>query len=171
MDHGLSARSTSKLAFSATVHCLSGCAIGEILGMVAGAHFHWTNAATIAVSVVLAFVFGYTLTLWPLLRSGLPLATALSLALAADTASIFVMEIIDNAVMLVWPGAMDAHVTSVLFWTSLLSSLILAGVAAYPVNRWLIVRGQGHARVHGHHARMDQQPSDGVDIAERSHHH
>lgn len=119
--------------------------------MAAGAYYHWGNAATIVLSVVLAFAFGYALTLWPLLRAGLPASMALSLALAADTLSILVMEIIDNAVMLVVPGAMDAHLTTALFWGSLLASLLLAGIAAYPVNRWLIMRGKGHARVQEHH--------------------
>ncbi len=142
---------TTRLALSATLHCLTGCSIGEVLGMVLGTALHWSNAATIAVSIALAFVFGYSLTLWPLLRAGLRWAVALPLALAADTISITVMEIVDNAIMLLVPGAMDAHLTEPLFWGSLAVSLLVAGIAAFPVNRWLITRGRGHARVHAHH--------------------
>jgi hypothetical protein len=119
--------------------------------MVVGTALHWSNAATIAVSIALAFVFGYALTLWPLVRAGLRWAAALPLALAADTLSITVMEIVDNAIMLLVPGAMDAHLTDPLFWGSLVVSLLVAGIAAFPVNRWLIMRGRGHARVHAHH--------------------
>lgn len=140
-----------RLALSATLHCLTGCSIGEVLGMVVGTALHWSNAATIAVSIALAFVFGYSLTLWPLVRAGLRWAAALPLALAADTISITVMEIVDNAIMLLVPGAMDAHLTDPLFWGSLAVSLVVAGIAAFPVNRWLIMRGRGHARVHAHH--------------------
>ena len=136
-------------AFRATVHCLTGCAIGEVLGMVLGASLGWSNRLTILVSVVLAFGFGYALTVQPLLRGGIAVGAALRVALAADTLSIAVMEIIDNAFMLVVPGAMDAPLTSPLFWESLAASLVLAGAVAYPVNRWLIARGRGHAVVHG----------------------
>jgi len=138
------------LAFSATLHCLTGCAIGEVLGMVAGTQLGWGSGATVAVSVVLAFLFGYALTLRPLLRGGIPWAMALRLALAADTVSIAVMEIVDNAAMLLIPGAMDAPIWAPLFWGSLLASLVLAGIAAYPVNLWLIARGRGHALTHRH---------------------
>ncbi len=110
----------------------------------------WTNGTTIALSVALAFVFGYALTMLPLLRSGLALATGLRLAFAADTISIALMEIIDNAIMLVIPGAMEAGVGSLLFWGSLIAALVIAGAAAFPVNRWLIDRGKGHAVVHTH---------------------
>jgi hypothetical protein len=129
---------------------LTGCAIGEVLGMVIGTALGWGNAATIALAVVLAFMFGYALTLRPLL-SAMSFAAAARLALAADTASITVMEIVDNAIMLVIPGAMDAGPGSVLFWGSLAFSLAIAAVAAFPVNRWLISRGRGHAVVHAHH--------------------
>lgn len=121
--------------------------------MALGAISHWTNARTIAVSVVLAFVFGYLLTMRPLLRAGIGVPAALRLALAADTLSIAIMEVIDNAVMVLVPGAMDAHLSSPRFWVSLIASLILAGAAAFPVNRWLIRRGRGHAAAHAHHER------------------
>ena len=147
--HGASG-SLDRLAASATLHCLTGCAIGEVLGMVIGTAAGLGNAGTIALAVALAFLFGYLLTLWPLLRAGLPAGTAGRLALASDTASITIMEIVDNAIMLVVPGAMDAGLGSALFWTSLAGSLAAAGLAAYPVNRWLIARGRGHAVVHAH---------------------
>jgi hypothetical protein len=137
-------------AWSATLHCLTGCAIGEVLGMVIGTALGWGNGATIALAVVLAFMFGYALTLLPLLKA-MTVGSALKLALAADTASITVMEIVDNAIMLVIPGAMDAGLSTVLFWGSLAFALGVAAVAAFPVNRWLIARGQGHAVVHTHH--------------------
>ena len=143
--------SLDRLALSATVHCLTGCAIGEVLGMVIGTALGWSNAATIAISVALAFVFGYGLTMLPLVRAGMTLAAAAGLALAADTASIVIMEIVDNAIMLMIPGAMDAGLASPLFWGSLAASLVIAGLAAFPVNRWLIARGRGHAVVHRHH--------------------
>jgi uncharacterized protein DUF4396 len=142
--------SLNKTAWSATLHCLTGCAIGEVLGMVIGTALGWGNAATVVLSVVLAFFFGYALTLMPLLKT-LSFGTALKLALASDTASITVMEIVDNAFMLVVPGAMDAGLSSLLFWASLAVSLAIAAVAAFPVNRWLIARGMGHAVVHAHH--------------------
>jgi Domain of unknown function (DUF4396) len=144
-------RELNRLAFSATVHCLTGCSIGEVLGMVIGTWRGWANLPTIALSVALAFVFGYALTMRPLLRSGLSLRAALPLALAADTLSITVMEIVDNAIMLVIPGAMDAHLTHPRFWGSLAVALLIAGAAAFPINRWLILRGRGHAAVHQHH--------------------
>ncbi len=143
--------SLNRTAFSATLHCLTGCAIGEVLGMVIGTALEWGNAATIALAVVMAFFFGYSLTLIPLLRSGLALATTLPLAFASDTLSITVMEIVDNAVMLVVPGAMEAGLGSFLFWGSLAFALAVAFVAAYPVNRYLIARGRGHAVVHEYH--------------------
>ena len=143
--------SVRQLAFSATLHCLTGCAIGEVLGMVIGTGLGWSDAATIAISVALAFLFGYSLTLRPLLASGLAFAAAARLALAADTLSITVMEIVDNAIMVAIPGAMDAGPRSALFWGSLVVALGIAFVAAFPVNYWLIRRGRGHAVVHQHH--------------------
>jgi hypothetical protein len=143
--------SLNRTAFSATLHCLTGCAIGEVLGMVIGTALGWGNFATIALAVVLAFFFGYSLTMIPLLRSGLALTTTLPLAFASDTLSITVMEIVDNAIMLVVPGAMEAGLGSFLFWGSLAFALAVAFVAAYPVNRYLIARGRGHAVVHEYH--------------------
>lgn len=145
------ADSLNRVAFSATVHCLTGCAIGEVLGMVIGTALGLGDAETIAIAVVLAFIFGYALTMLPLLRSGLPLSQAARTALAADSASITVMEIVDNLIMLAIPGAMDAPLDAPMFWGSLAVALCIAGVAAYPVNRWLIARGRGHAVVHQHH--------------------
>src|SRR5687768_5814004 len=126
-----------RVALSATLHCLTGCAIGEVLGMVISTALGWGNGATIALAVALAFLFGYALTLLPLLKA-MAVPRALKLALAADTASITVMEIVDNAIMLLIPGAMDAGLMSILFWASLAFSLAFAAVAAFPVNRWLI---------------------------------
>ncbi len=141
----------NRLALSATLHCLTGCGIGEVLGMVIGTALGWGNFPTLALAVALAFAFGYALTLAPLLRAGLGLRSTLGLALAADTASIAVMEVVDNAVMLVVPGAMEAGLADPLFWASLALALAVAAVAAFPVNRWLIARGRGHAVVHAHH--------------------
>lgn len=140
--------SLNKLAFSATVHCLTGCAIGEVLGMVIGTALGWGNFQTILLAVILAFFFGYAFTLVPLVRSGMAFSAALPLALAADTASIAIMEVVDNAIMLLIPGAMEAPLNSLLFWGSLTVALIIAGAAAFPVNRWLIARNRGHALVH-----------------------
>jgi Domain of unknown function (DUF4396) len=148
-----SAASPKRTAFSATVHCLTGCAIGEVLGMVIGTALGWSNHATIAIAIVLAFFFGYALTIRPLLSSGLAFAAAAKLALAADTISITIMEIVDNLIMLVIPGAMDAGLGSALFWASLAFALVVAGAAAFPVNLWLISRGRGHAVVHRFHGR------------------
>jgi hypothetical protein len=150
-QHHHAAMPLNALAARATLHCLSGCAIGEVLGMVIGTTLGWSNAATIALAVALAFAFGYALTMLPLLRAALPLRKALWLALLSDTVSITIMEIVDNAVMLVIPGAMDAPLDGLLFWASLAFSLVVAGLAAYPVNRWLIARGRGHAVVHDYH--------------------
>jgi hypothetical protein len=149
MDHR--GPSTSQLALSATIHCLTGCAIGEILGLVIATQLGWHDLPSILLAVVLAFVFGYSLTLRPLLASGVAIGTAARLAFAADTLSITVMEIVDNAIVVAIPGAMAAQVVDPLFWGSLALSLAIAGIAAYPVNRWLIQRGQGHAVIHGHH--------------------
>lgn len=145
------APSLNRVAFSATIHCLTGCAIGEVLGMVIGTALGWGAVATIALAVALAFLFGYALTMLPLLRSGMALSTAVGLAFASDTASITLMEIVDNAIMLVIPGAMDAPLSSPLFWGSLAVALVIAGAFAFPLNRWLIARGRGHALVHAHH--------------------
>jgi Domain of unknown function (DUF4396) len=144
-------QSLNRLAASATTHCLTGCAIGEVLGFIIGTALGWSDLATIALAVALAFVFGYSFTIVPLLRAGVALVTVLGLALAADTISITVMEIVDNAVLLVIPDAMDAGLGDALFWGSLALALAVAWVAAFPVNRWLIARGRGHAVVHAHH--------------------
>ena len=140
--HGTAGSSLNRLALAATIHCLSGCAIGEVLGMVIGTALGFGDGATIALAVVLAFGFGYALTMLPLLRSGLGLRRSLRVALAADTASIAVMEVVDNGVMLAIPGAMSAGLGSTLFWGSLAFALLVAGAAAYPVNRWLISRSR-----------------------------
>jgi hypothetical protein len=143
--------SLNRTAFSATLHCLTGCAIGEVLGIVIGTALGWSNVATIVLAIVLAFFFGYGLTMLPLLRSGMALGAVLPLALASDTLSITVMEIVDNLIIVVIPGAMDAGLGSLLFWGSLAFALAVAFVAAFPVNRYLISRGKGHAVVHKHH--------------------
>ena len=148
---GEASPSLNRLAFSATAHCLTGCAIGEVLGMVIGTALGWSAAATIALAVVLAFFFGYLLTMLPLVRSGMALGAAVGLALASDTASIAIMEVVDNAIMLVIPGAMEAPLSSPLFWGSLAVALLIAAIFAFPVNRWLIRRNRGHALVHLHH--------------------
>lgn len=152
-DHSTHApQSLNRIAASATAHCLTGCAIGEVLGVVIGTALGWTDFATIALAIGLAFLFGYALTSLPLLRSGLALAAVAPIAFAADTVSIAVMEIVDNAVLLLVPGAMDAGLDSLLFWGSLAFALAVAYVAAFPVNRYMIARGRGHAVVHEHHA-------------------
>jgi Domain of unknown function (DUF4396) len=140
--------SVERMALSATLHCLTGCAIGEVVGVIIGTALGWSNEATIALAIVLAFVFGYSLTSLPLLRGGLALAAVIPIAFASDTLSIAVMEIVDNAIILVIPGAMDAGLDEVLFWGSLSFALFVAGFFAYPVNRWLLQRGKGHAAVH-----------------------
>lgn len=154
--HAHPEQSLNALAFSATVHCLTGCAIGEVLGMVIGTALGFSDLGTIALAVGLAFLFGYSLTSLPLLRSGMPLAAVAPIAFAADTISITIMEIVDNAIMLAIPGAMDAGVVSGRFWGSLAVALVIAGAAAYPVNRWLLSRGKGHAVVHSHHQEAHQ---------------
>ncbi len=136
------------VAISATLHCLAGCAIGEILGMAIGTAFGFSDWGTVALAVALAFVFGYTLTSVPLLRAGLALGTVIPIALASDTLSIATMEIVDNAIIVVIPGALEAGLGDLLFWGSLSVGLVLAGVFAVPVNRWLLARGKGHAVVH-----------------------
>jgi hypothetical protein len=143
--------SLNSTAFSATLHCLTGCSIGEVLGMILGSAFGWSNFTTIIIAIVLAFFFGYSLTMLPLLRSGLALGAVLPLAFASDTLSITVMEIVDNLVVLIIPGAMNAGLLDLLFWGSLAIALVIAFVAAFPVNRWLIVRGKGHVVVHEYH--------------------
>jgi hypothetical protein len=136
------------VALTAVLHCLTGCAIGEILGMVIGTAAGLSNLGTVVLSVALAFVFGYGLTSMPLLRAGLVLGAVVPIALASDTLSIATMELVDNAIVVAIPGALDAGVGSLLFWGSLAFSLVVAGVAAFPVNRRLIARGKGHAVVH-----------------------
>lgn len=142
----------TRTALNATIHCFTGCAIGEVAGMAIATALGWGNAASIAISVVLAFIFGYALSMRTLLAAGLGLPSALRVALAADTASVVTMEIVDNALMLVIPGAIAAGLTDGLFWISLALSLAIAFIAALPVNRWLIKRGRGHAVMHAHHA-------------------
>jgi hypothetical protein len=145
-------QSLNRLAFSATVHCLTGCAIGEVLGMVLATWWGWGDVASIALAVALAFLFGYGFTSLPLLRSGMTVREVAPLAFASDTASITTMEIVDNLFILVVPGAIAAGLDSGLFWWSLAVGLLIAGAVAYPMNRWLIARGRGHAVIHGHHA-------------------
>lgn len=142
---------TWRTAAQATLHCLTGCAIGEVLGMIIGTATGLHNVATVVLSVALAFVFGYALTMRGVLRAGLPVGRAVRVALASDTVSILVMEIIDNATILVIPGAIDAGLATVTFWLSLAVSLLLAFVVALPVNRWMISRGRGHAVAHQYH--------------------
>ena len=144
--------SVNQLAVKATNHCLTGCGIGEVLGMVLATWWGWGDAASIALAVALAFFFGYLLTLVPLFRAGTALGAALGIALAADTLSITTMEIVDNAVLLLWPGAMDAGLGDVLFWASLAIALAVAWGPTFLVNRALIRRGKGHAVAHGAHA-------------------
>lgn len=141
----------NRLAASATLHCLTGCAIGEVLGLVIGTTAGLSNVQTILLAIGLAFVFGYGFSSVPLVRSGMPLARALRLVLAADTVSILVMEVVDNVVMTVVPGAMDAGLGDAIFWGGMVAALAAAFVAAFPVNRWLIDRGRGHALHHAHH--------------------
>jgi hypothetical protein len=143
--------SLTRLSFSATVHCLTGCAIGEVLGMVLSTWWGWGGAASIALAIALAFLFGYGLTSAPLIRSGMSIRRVAPLALASDTASITTMEIVDNLFVIVVPGALAAGLGDPLFWWSLAVALLIAGALAWPVNRWLIARGRGHAVVHAHH--------------------
>ncbi len=143
-----SGRALDQVAFSATLHCLTGCAIGEVVGMVVGTALGFSDWGTVALAVALAFLFGYMLTSLPLLRAGMALATVVPIALATDTFSIATMEVVDNAIMLAVPGAMEAGAGDVLFWGALSVALVIAGVVAFPVNRWLIARGRGHAVLH-----------------------
>jgi hypothetical protein len=153
MDHAAHGvpDSLTRTAVRATLHCLTGCAIGEVLGMVVATALGWGNAASIALSVVLAFTFGYALTIGPILRAGVPVRRAAGLTVASDTISIATMELVDNAFIVVVPGALAAGLSDALFWWSLLASLLIAFVVTVPVNRWLIARGRGHAVVHGLH--------------------
>jgi hypothetical protein len=150
--HADPSASLNRLALSATTHCLTGCGIGEVLGLALGTVFGWSNFVTIVAAVALAFFFGYLLTLLPLLRAGIALGAAVPLAFASDTLSITTMEIVDNAIVLVVPGAMDAGLADPLFWGSLALALAVAYGPTFLVNRWLIARGRGHAVVHAHHA-------------------
>ena len=149
-SHGHAPASWS-MAAQATLHCLTGCAIGEVLGLVIGTALGWGNVPTMILAIVLAFFFGYSLTLRGVLRAGVGFRTAFRVALAADTLSIAVMELIDNGVIVLWPNAMDAQLDDLLFWVSLAISLALAFVVTTPVNKWMIGRGKGHAVVHAHH--------------------
>jgi hypothetical protein len=154
MEHHGTTPSINRLATQATVHCLTGCSIGEVLGLVIATALAWHDLPSVVLSIVLAFVFGYALTVRPLLAGGIPYRRATRLAFASDTVSITTMEIVDTATVLLIPGAMAAGLTDGLFWGSLALSLAIAGVVAWPVNRWLIARGRGHAVVHhaGHDA-------------------
>jgi hypothetical protein len=157
MDHSVHSESKNnkntslkKVAFNATLHCLTGCAIGEILGMVIGAHFNIHNLAAIILSIGLAFLFGYSFTLFPLIKH-LSINKALSLAFASDTLSISVMEIMDNLIIFFIPGALDAGINTTLFWASLVFSLLIAFISAFPLNYYLILKGKGHAVIHDYH--------------------
>ena len=143
--------SANAMAVSATLHCLTGCAIGEIAGLMIGTALGFSNVATIALAVGLAFLFGYALSTLPLLKAGMALGAALSVVLAADTLSILTMEVVDNAVMVVIPGAMDAGLVNPIFWVGMMIALTAAFLAAYPVNRYLLQRGKGHALTHEYH--------------------
>ncbi|MGW2568329.1 DUF4396 domain-containing protein [Streptomyces sp. NPDC001537] len=149
--HHHPAAATWSTAAQATLHCLTGCAVGEVLGMVIGTALGWGNLATTILAIVLAFFFGYSLTLRGVLRAGVDFRTAFRVALAADTLSIAVMELIDNGVIVLWPDAMDAQLADLLFWGSLAISLALAFFVTTPVNKWMIGRGKGHAVVHAYH--------------------
>jgi hypothetical protein len=159
--------SPAQLAVSATLHCLTGCAIGEVLGMIVGTALGFSNLGTVVLSIALAFLFGYGLTSLPLLRAGLALAVVVPIALASDTLSIATMEIVDNTIILLVPGAIDAGVGDLLFWGSLAFSLAIAGIVAVPVNGWLIARGRGHAVVHetGIHGGPDTRVVGAIAVA------
>ncbi|MFG2644141.1 DUF4396 domain-containing protein [Streptomyces sp. NPDC048370] len=151
-DHGdAGGKASWSMAMKATLHCLTGCAIGEVLGMIIGTALGWGNAPTMILAITLAFFFGYSLTLWAVVRAGLSLKAAVGVALAADTLSIAVMEIVDNGVLLLVPGAMDAHLTDALFWGALAFAFLVAFLITTPVNKWMIGRGKGHAVVHQYH--------------------
>ncbi|AXI88038.1 DUF4396 domain-containing protein [Actinospica acidiphila] len=157
MDHamhhhtGTAPGATWSMAIRATLHCLLGCAVGEILGMVIGTALLWGNVPTMALAIGLAFVFGYSFTLFAVVRAGVSLKAAVKIALAADTVSIAVMELVDNAIIALTPGAMDAHLSEGLFWYALLGGFAVAFLVTTPVNKWMIGQGKGHAVVHAHH--------------------
>lgn len=142
---------TWAMAVKATLHCLTGCAVGEILGMVVGTSLSWGNVPTMVLAIALAFVFGYSFTLFAVVRAGVSLKAAVKVALAADTVSIAVMELVDNAIIALTPGAMDAQLSDSLFWFALLGGFAVAFVITTPVNKWMIGRGKGHAVVHAYH--------------------
>lgn len=154
MDHS---ENINKTAISATLHCLTGCAIGEIAGLIIGTALGLSNLATIAIAITLAFVFGYALSMVPVVKAGVALSTAAGLVLAADTLSIATMEVVDNAVMAVIPGAMDAGLVNPLFWIALPFSLVVAFFVALPVNKYLLKRGKGHALMHKYHHAGDMK--------------
>ncbi|MFI1421663.1 DUF4396 domain-containing protein [Streptomyces sp. NPDC020731] len=139
------------MAAKATLHCLTGCAVGEILGMVVGTALLWGDVPTMILAIVLAFVFGYSFTLFAVVRAGLSLRAAVKVALAADTVSIAVMELVDNAIIALTPGAMDAQLSDGLFWSALIGGFAVAFAVTTPVNKWMIGRGKGHAVAHAHH--------------------
>src|SRR5687768_9349271 len=168
MSHGAQ-QTPSRVALSATLHCLTGCGIGEVLGLVIATALGWADLPSIVLAVVLAFIFGYGLTLRPLIAGGLSFAQAFRLAFAADTISIATMEIVDNAILLAIPGAMDAGLTDFLFWGSLAVALAIAFAVTYPINLWLISRGRGHAVIHGSHHADTATP--GTDPHESEHEH
>ncbi|KAF3466261.1 DUF4396 domain-containing protein [Streptomyces sp. Tu 3180] len=149
--HGARPGASWSMAAKATLHCLTGCAIGEILGMVIGTALLWGNVPTMVLAIALAFLFGYSFTLFAVVRAGLDLKSAVKVALAADTVSIAVMEFVDNAIIALTPGAMDAHLSDGLFWSALLGGFAVAFLVTTPVNKWMIGRGKGHAVVHAHH--------------------
>lgn len=157
MDHamhhhtGTAPGATWSMAIRATLHCLLGCAVGEILGMVIGTALLWGDIPTMALAIGLAFVFGYSFTLFAVVRAGVSLKAAVKIALAADTVSIAVMELVDNTIIALTPGAMDAHLSEGLFWYALLGGFAVAFLVTTPVNKWMIGRGKGHAVVHAHH--------------------
>ncbi|MGW3628328.1 DUF4396 domain-containing protein [Streptomyces sp. NPDC000880] len=150
-EHGGHAGASWGTAAKATLHCLTGCAIGEILGMVIGTALLWGNVPTMVLAITLAFLFGYSFTLFAVRRAGLDFKTAIKVALAADTVSIAVMELVDNAIIALTPGAMDAHLSDGLFWSALLGGFAVAFLITTPVNKWMIGRGKGHAVVHAFH--------------------
>ncbi|MGA5899330.1 DUF4396 domain-containing protein [Streptomyces venetus] len=150
-DHDGHTGATWGTAVKATLHCLTGCAIGEILGMVVGTALGWGNVPTMILAIALAFLFGYSFTLFAVRRAGLDFRTAIKVALAADSVSIAVMEIVDNGIVALTPGAMDAQLSDGLFWSALLGGFAVAFVITTPVNKWMIGRGKGHAVVHAHH--------------------
>lgn len=152
-DHAAHGNGVHRMALSATLHCLTGCAIGEVAGLMIGTAIGLATVPTIALAVALAFLFGYALSTLPLLKAGLGVGAALSVVLAADTLSILTMEVVDNAVMALIPGAMEAGLVNPVFWVSMMLALATAFAAAYPVNRWLLGRGKGHALTHGFHGR------------------